>query len=70
MAAGFVHNERPQAVQRKLIKQRADVRGKILAHSSQIIEDRGQRGLEAEGGMFEQGAEIGVHSRQLKAQSQ
>jgi hypothetical protein len=67
MAAGFVHNERPQAVQRKLIKQRADVRGKILAHSSQIIEDkdrkqetgdRGKRRLEAEGGMLKQRAEV------------
>ncbi len=57
--------------------QKADVRGQIFAHSSQIKENkdrkqrteaRGKRRLEAQGGLFKQRAEIGVHSRQLKAQ--
>jgi len=63
MAAGFVHNEGPQVVQRKHIKQRTEDR-------CQMSEDGGKRRLKAEGGMFKQRAEIGIHSRQLKAQSQ
>ncbi len=69
MAAGFVHNERPQAVQRKHIKQRTktDVRGQILAHSSRIIEDKDRKqrtevfecGMgNAEGGMKKNGQRV------------
>jgi hypothetical protein len=70
MAAGFVHNEGPQVVQRKHIKQRTEDRCQMSEDGRQMSEDGGKRRLKAEGGMFKQRAEIGVHSRQLKAQSQ